>query len=673
MSLISSSAPASAAAPPVRRGLSFSPLLGGVPAALLLALAATARLEPYDVSSPATSVIQPASETVPAEEVPLVERPGNDLATMLARGEWPRSQTFVAMPLSQNAVWTGRLQAMSPVRGRAPMAGQVARVSVRVGQTVGVNDTVLELSSVSGRPSARANSRAERRQTAAERAQVEAANQQAQLQQKMKAAQTQLVAAQKRVAAAQERVDEARDVVRKLQRGETVAAPKPRRAAARVQSSQNRKSRAALAAAESAQAEARAARSKAAAAEREANAAEAKVAAAEAAIATARTAGNAAQKRFDGGEIKASELDVARAAVEDAEARSKTLAATAKTARKNANALLAAADDAARAAKSAQSGATRSLREMTVFGGESSGGSASESATTGNNGGISVTDAARLARSALNESAVAVAEARRIKNRVDDYARQVSSTRSQIDSSTRQLASAQDAILDQTIQSNLSVVRAPASGVVESVAPAAASVGEGETVVTIGRSNRLRVVWTTTGDAWRALRADQVVTVEVVAPNGTTRSVSARISEITPAAGGKSATVEAMVDNPRVGGSRALQGGWQVRLAAPAVSGTGALANVPVRMPQEAIVGGPVTVGTLARVAVLTPVAGESEAVRLVWRQIRVKSRAVGPNTAGEWAVAGVRAGETVALRPEILTAALADAASGVAQLRLTG
>jgi hypothetical protein len=90
-------------------------------------------------------------------------------------------------------------------------------------------------------------------------------------------------------------------------------------------------------------------------------------------------------------------------------------------------------------------------------------------------------------------------------------------------------------------------------------------------------------------------------------------------------------------------------------------------------MPQGAIIGGPVTAGALGRVAVFAPVAGEAETMRLEWRQIRIKARAAGANTAGEWTVAGVRAGERVALRPEVLTAALADAASGVAQLKLTG
>ena len=659
MSQISSSAPVAVARP--ARISSFAPLAAGVPAALLLALALGARHETYDPAAPSASLfsLSPSSPEAPIDSAapvttpvaaPVVVAPQTkgELQAMAARGEWPRVQTALAVA---GVSWSAPLVALPSVRGRAPMSGQVSRVSVRVGQSVAVNDTILQLSGGPSSRVSRAGSRVERRQSAAEQQQVAAANRQMQLQQKMVAAQGQLATAQERVARAQKRVEEARDVVARLRRGEAVPAParamKPR--VARRETVRNPKRDAALQAARELESQAKSAQAEAAKAKHQVEILGARLGAAHNAVQAAQAALATAQKRFDAKEIKAADLDAARAAVEEAGANEKSVAADLASARGAVASSEARADAAQSKAKNAakEAGSMPSLRDMTVFGDDNSAPATDSSAETA--GGMSVIDAVRLARSAVNESEAAVAEARRIKKRVDLYAGQVTKTRSDISASSKNLESAQNAVLDQTIQVNLASVRAPASGVVESVAGVAQSVGAGDTIVTIGRPASLRATWTDATKAWRALKLSQTVPVEISAPDGSRRGAIARISEITARPDG-GATIEAFIHNPRVGAARAWQSGWQARalLDAKAVATT--------RVPQNALVGAGLNAGALMRVAVLAPVAGET-VVQLQWRRVRLQKRETTGAAANQWTVSGVRVGERVALNAGVLPA----------------
>lgn len=263
-----------------------------------------------------------------------------------------------------------------------------------------------------------------------------------------------------------------------------------------------------------------------------------------------------------------------------------------------------------------------------------------------------------MARAALNESEAAVAQARALKTRVDTYARQVHETRSDLDASSKQLASAQDAILDQTITANLRVVRAPASGVVEHVAVVAQAVREGDVVVAIGQRDRLRVVLSDTSGAWRALKEDARIPV-AVGPAGAEKMVQARIDEIDRAGAG--ARIEVVLDNPRVGGARAWRPGTEVRAMVPAAAtaaaaGTGA-GSAEITVPAEAVIDldGADTPANGGRVAVLVPqpsntADSDGRPVRIEWRQV---ARLAADGTTVR--VRGLAPGETILLRPALL------------------
>jgi hypothetical protein len=585
-----------------------------------------------------------------------------DLIAMAERGVWPLSQTLVVQPAVASAraaaFWSARLAAMPPVRGKAPLAGQVARVMVQPGQRVSVGDPILELSTGTEAPAK--NSPAEKRQNAAESAQVRAAKQQEELQQKMHAAQTQLTAAQERVERAQKRVEEARDIVRRLQRGEIVARPQGNKAP--VHAAQKTPGREesvrisvrlkALAQAQVAEKSARTAQRAASAAEREAQSLEAAAKTAESALKAARAAVAVAQKGFDAGEVKASELDAARAAAEDAEGAHKTALANSEKARKRFAERTEAARTAQTAAQKAASEAAATIQGGSIFGGDTSKVAEPAVPADATENALSVDDAARMARAALAESEIAVAETRRLKSRIDTYSRQVNTTRTDLDKSSHQLADAQDAVLDQTIRTNLSVVRAPASGVVESTAKVALSVQPGDIVVAIGRRDRLQIAWTDHSGAWRALREEGRIPVQINTSGGI-RAATARIDEINEQAGG--ARIEAVLDNPQAGGAPLWQEGLEVQVAMPSSIGkTPTSANTAETVIPVSSLKSTGAAGN-AEVAVLVPLVRNEHTnaettgevvVRVEWRRVQVLSRG-----AEDARVSGLRRGERIALR----------------------
>lgn len=647
-------------------------LAATVPAVLLLAFALSATRAPFDASALPPSLLRADNAALTQTLV----QPSSDggLLAMAHQGQWPIAQTMLIQSPGGPSVGAltslrGVLETMPPIRGKAPMAGQVSKVSVKVGQSVSVDTPILELS---GGPESRANrtgTRAEKRQSAAESAQVQAAGEQAKLQAKMKAAQDQLAASQERVAKAQRRVDAAREVVRRLQRGEVVSASdaepaeieQPTTAASSHDTGHDASAdparRKLVAAAQTAQQAAKAAQRKALLADRQAVKMEAKAKAAATASRDAKTAATVAQTAFDAGTLKASDLDKARAAVEDADLKVQWSTSAATNARKAAASQAEAAKSAQAASDAASTAATRSLRDVSVFGGDSAGARQAAAKPTPKaapktaDGSLSVADAARLANSAVEESETAVAQAKELKDKVDAYSRQVNATRSDLDSSSKQLASAQDAVLDQTIAANLSVVRAPATGVVQSIAAVAQNVVPNDVIVEIAKLDQLRVVWTDTTGAWRKLREDAPISATVNTPGGD-RAVTLKISSIEPT--GKDAQIEAVLENPMMGRARAWQAGSEVSLSLPVAPAVPAAPTkeVGTNVPEAAVMETNATAGggtANAKVAVLVPQSGR-RMCRVEWRSVSETSRG-----AGGIRVTGLAPGERIALRPALL------------------
>ena len=203
-------------------------------------------------------------------------------------------------------------------------------------------------------------------------------------------------------------------------------------------------------------------------------------------------------------------------------------------------------------------------------------------------------------------------------------------------------------MLDQTIQQNLSQVRSPAGGVVESVATVAQTVAEGEVIVTIARPDQMLVVWTDLSGNWRKLREDSEVPVFVQSPGGE-RAALARVDDIDTVPGG--AKIEAVIANPRRGDGRMWREGWSARIGSPLAATAGkAPGPLWVNLP-EAVLGDSAggSVDEILDVAVLVPQSAGS-VHHIEWR--RVRSESLGNGTVR---VTGLAPGERVALHPEAL------------------
>jgi hypothetical protein len=140
----------------------------------------------------------------------------------------------------------------------------------------------------------------------------------------------------------------------------------------------------------------------------------------------------------------------------------------------------------------------------------------------------SIAEAAQMVESATSESRSAVAAARRIKNEVEDYERQVRTTQERLNSTGEGLEAAQQQVLDSTIQANLSVVRAPSSGTVLWIASVADEVASGEAIITIGRGEVLEARMVDYSGAWKNLKRDDVLSGVVQMENATVDAKSAQ-------------------------------------------------------------------------------------------------------------------------------------------------
>lgn len=504
----------------------------------------------------------------------------------------PLSQTLVvtSRKTSGSVLLRGTIQAAGQIVGEAPLGGQVSRVWVRSGQRVEVSDRILEISSgASTRPAPAA----ERGQNAAEAAQVAAVTRQQQLERRMRDAQAEFREAELRVDAANRKVNQARDLVARLQRGEAVplsvgaadagstagssksassttssssarevgssrhsrrdASPGVRTDAETKASSERKRAMQdaldAQRAAEQAQSKAKNAFYAASAAE---NLARLKKTRVESAQADARKT----QEKFDAKLADAATLEAARTALAEAESDATEAAGKATSAREEAGRLQAQAEEAKTQSDKAGQRAAQALQKLQLLAnapgpyetqndaGEPRATAAPTAAANGSDPArnessgklLSPEAAVALVRAAIRESDAAAKDAARLKNQAESYSRQVKSTKNRLESSSQQLAQAQQNVLDSTIQANLSSVRAPASGVVTSVASVAQEVSRGEAIVTISRSNRLEVVFRDTTGIWRYLRPGMVLPAAVLlktpdrnAQNGNNTSDRARL------------------------------------------------------------------------------------------------------------------------------------------------
>ncbi len=552
------------------------------PAALFLALGIAARRS--DLPQPLTGE-RSSTRSLSFDAAPVLE---GESATLLA------SQTLV-VPQSarKSVVWRTRLQPAIDVIGRAPVAGQISRVWVQSGQNVEVGDRVMRIISYQrGEPvvqySAPTRSNFNRD---AENEQVAAVRAQGKLSQRLSSAQEQLRAAQARVGRAQTRVNQAMSIVQKLQSGaasdEYVEEDvKPRAqdgaSAARVQAAQSsaeRASSAAQKAEENASQAAREASRAEANAERKTRRAAglsqtrerelSKIAAAASASSAAASSSEAATggENTESAPPKISEKppvpSVSIGEIESAENEARQASSEASSLRSQARKSSSVANSARSRAQSAGVEAKEALRSLRLFSDDEEKPRRSRPRREANL--PSIEEASRLVKSASEESRAANREAERWKNEVDEYSNQAKSTRSRIEASEQNLSSAQQdeqqRTLESTLERNLSIVRAPASGTVVQVNGVGDDVSFGDPIIMVGKSGSLRARFTDTSGLWRTLKpgARLTATVQTRAKNTpSTRSsaqllpdtaqVSARVESVDePQASGQPAVVRAVV------------------------------------------------------------------------------------------------------------------------------
>ncbi len=475
------------------------------------------------------------------------------------------------------ATLNGELQPAIQVRGQAPIAGRVTQVLVKTGQQVTVGDPILR---VEGKVKAPGSQTAIRKQDAAEAAQVAAAHQQEALQKKLASRQEKLLAAQQRVAQAQKRVSQARTVVGRLAKGERITRTEvaalitpelSTRLAARGSSTSHR-SEARDAAQKDSQKEAtlaawRAAKKDAEQARREADLAvtanseakrDAKNATKDAAIkkqAVKDAQAQLAKLQGDALEEARTTLAKAQVAAQDAETKASDLQKVVTLAESKSERLRKVATETDQ--KLAK------LPEPTSLNAPEK--SAKPAAKPEGSEALSASDAVKLAESTIDESKQAAAEAERLKNEIDSYARQVKTLHTTLNSTSDNLESAQMAVVDSKIAEKLESVRAPATGVVLDIADSSQSVTPGETIIAIGRPDRLEVRFEDASDAWKTLKIG--VRLPAAIQEGAQKTpVFAELQEIEEPKNGSPAVLITAIDNPRQAkGGRRFRSGMPVQ------------------------------------------------------------------------------------------------------------
>lgn len=435
----------------------------------------------------------------------------------------PGEATLIVRPApATGALLRGQIQLVADAAGRAPIAGEVARQLAAPGTRVKRGDAVLEISSgVASRPAPAA----ERQQSAAEQSQIAAANEQAALAGRAAIAQAQLHSAQERVDRAQAQVGTARDIVRRLQNGEAVAPSelppsfRPQRERVRLRRVAApaiiTTSRAAAIALQQAQAAREAARDGAQALQSArdtlGDAQKSVRETADRARTTAQTVTDV-ETRFDQKKASGADVEAARAAQKeaqsDADAASKAvagakveLAAREKSAASLEKYAEQAGDEAARL------GAPRPTPV-----------SAPTASATVAPARVTLEQAARFAGAALDESRRASRNAERIRASIDAYQQRVTTSRTEIETTSRNLASAQQKVLDSVPRARFTTAVAPADGVVTWVSRLAREVGRGDSVFGLASGGKINARFQDSSGLWRGLKAGAVLTAFVTAP-----------------------------------------------------------------------------------------------------------------------------------------------------------
>ena len=497
-------------------------------------------------------------------------------SSVVSARDWivPASQTILVSNQSAGdyVVLRGRLEAAGGEKVASAASGEVAQALVQPGQFVKVGQKIVLLTTGVAPPVV-TSSPLDRWQDRAEDAQVAAAKQQEQLESRMAAANKELERAKERVEVAQKRVAEARELIARLQRGEEVGKgsvetkPAPARANANkaaqaearkvaVRESEKLQEQAALA-----EKQAHTAQIAARNAQEKVNASQQKLQAAQAAakVAEKKDSSDTLPDKVDVPEVR-NDVDNAKAkAVTDARQALSTAQADAATAQREATRLQTRARDARSKANEATRRATQGLQ---LFEEQPESKSAAPEPVRNASGKITIADAALIARNAMKESEEAIADAERIRRKVEDYSRPVQRTRRRVEQATQELEAAQRRIWENVPQmrTTQSAVTATRDGVVTWVAAGHTIVKPGDALATIGRPDHLEVVIADKSGVWRSLKPNAQVLALVqrkqVADSATSDSGAnfpsmARVLAVAPPAGKNgTARVRIAVHNP---------------------------------------------------------------------------------------------------------------------------
>jgi hypothetical protein len=672
---------------------------------------------------------------------PLQNNAGNPLAsfagsgsgiTVSATGQFvlPVSETYIVSRQSTAGyvLLRGRMQPPLGMTITAPTNGEVAQVSVRPGQAVQPGQEIVEISTGTAIVPQNLPPVQSGRTARAEAAQVAALKRQRVWQEKVRDAHARLEKAQARVQAAQVRVAEARDLVRRLQSGEDVSAsssnadssakstPEPSRA--RKRSSREiaaqreaiiRQSQKMQQDADDAARVAASARRAALAAERIADSKQKQAQDAKSAAGKIETPSSSANKSTPSGSDEKDAADFAAARKQSAQAKADSLKADADAAqtravslRRDATRLADRATSLQTKANDASRSAADALQNLKVFDNENSTRGVSEStsrvvqdASNGSSGKMSVGEAVRIARTALDESRDAIADAERIRREVESYERPVENTRENFDAATRRLNAAQEQIFNRagagSFKRNVRSVGTPSAGIVLWVAEAAREVSAGDAVAAVGRADRMEVVLQDYSQAWKSAKPGSTVLAWVQgtpgdfansrnfettgsspaaphpaalsnppAASGTVRGVPtlARVLAVRPPQKpGDPAYLRIAIHNPRRPDARASDYGLTARSWAP---GTTVMCSLAQPGGAEMIAVPSVAIRREAKglsyVAVLAPVIDaqsdtNADLCRIEWRKVKVGRGDGFQNPI----LAGLEVGDRIALRPDIV------------------
>jgi len=457
----------------------------------------------------------------------------------------PASETWVVRPQTAFSFVSlqGRLQRGKVIEGHVALTGQVSRVLVREGQHVDVGDRVLTLAA--SHALSHETPHVERHQSQAEEQQVQAVRRKDALEARIAQAHTDYAEAQARLDAANKRLAASRALLKRISAGDQVldtAAPavptlrSSRRSrlshrgeagagkadAARIESARA-ENRAAAAEASDAQDAARASSGKARSLSSAAAAAQSKEASAQGELDSARSRLKSTQAQFDAGTVKADAVAEARANAAQAESGAGEAAKKNRAAQEEARAAASEADQARAKAGRAQERASQAQHAFRSALSPSARTPASEPSAQPEPSPaepspqlarrtLSASAAVRLVRESISEATDAASNAERLKARVESFKRSATDISSDIQASAHNIQQAQQEVLDNTIQTSLSTLRAPASGTVLSVVSTGQGVDEGQTVVRVAQGPQgLEATLEDRSDAWKQLRPNMML------------------------------------------------------------------------------------------------------------------------------------------------------------------